>query len=306
MSATQQAEGCYTVEKYLTRTDWLRARQSGCGCSDAASVVGLSTYQSSYGLWVDKTEPLTNDPMDELQQWGLLLEPVILSEFCRRAKVNAYRVPEYTIYRDRERPYLLDSPDAQTADGQPVQLKTAHFQAGKIWQKEVPIAHLCQCQAEIHVTGADFAYIAVLVDGYQFRWHKVQRHQKFIDRLLRRIDYFWSEYVIKRQPPPTDYSAATTQAILRKYPSSNGAVVELPDELEPLYDEMKQLTAAENAASKRKDEIRNHVRTFIGDARYGYLPNGKGFQWAGENGSRRFTLCERCPEPTGSIGNPSG
>jgi putative phage-type endonuclease len=265
--------------------------------------VGLSTYQSAYSLWVNKTEPFKWEQMDEIAEWGLILEPVILQQFNLRAKADAILCKSNSLFRDGERKHLTASLDAIIIDDNkdvrpiPVQLKTAHFQAGRVWEKEVPPAYLCQVQAEIHVTGADYGFIAVLIDGYQFRWHKVQRHQKFIDRLLARIDHFWFEHVIKRVPPPTDYHEATTKALLRKYPTANGSVVELPDDMEPLYDEMKSLTAAESAAGKRKEEIKNAIRERMGSARYGYLANGKGFQWSGENGSRRFTLTERCPEP---------
>jgi putative phage-type endonuclease len=289
----------FTVETCPDRESWLQGRSGSVGASDAAAVVGLSTYQSAYGLWIDKTELFRMEELDELAEWGLILEPVICQEFARRSNVRTHLCQPFSFYRSRERHHVTASVDA-IAEGYPpipVQLKTAHFQAGKVWQKEVPLAYLCQLQTEIYVTGAAYGYIAVLIDGYQFRWHKVPRHQAFIDRLLKRIDHFWNEHVIKRVPPPTDYHEATTKALLRKYPTSTGTVVELPDELEPLYEEMKTLTAAESAASRRKEEIKNHVRERMGNARYGYLPNGKGFQWSGENGTRRFTLTERCPEP---------
>lgn len=292
----------YTVEKYLNRPEWLSGRNYSIGASDASAVVGLNSYQSAYGLWVNKTEPLSvESSMDEIAEWGLILERVIVEEFEKRASVNCHRamlMPDnFKILRSLERPHVHATCDTLTVDGQPVQAKTAHFQAGKIWAKEVPLSYLCQLQVELYVTGAEFGYIAVLIDGYQFRWHKVPRHQVFIDRLLKRIDHFWNEYVIKRVPPPTDYHEATTKALLRKYPTANGSVVQLPDEFETLYEEMRSLTAAETAASKRKDEIRNVIRERMGAARYGYVANGKGFCWSGENGSRRFTLTERCPEP---------
>lgn len=286
-----------STECYTTRDAWLAARQQSVGASEAAAIVGLSGYQSAYGLWVHKTEPLIIESMDEIAEWGLLLEPVILEQFAIRSGLEVERVPPFTITRDPNRQHVSCSLDA-LAGRAPVQLKTAHFQAGKIWSKEVPLAYLCQCQMEIHITDADHAYIAVLIDGYGFRWHKIHRHQKFIDRLLKRIDHFWAEHVVKRQPPPTDYHSATTAALARKYPAANGSTVELPPELESLIAEYDELTAAESAATKRKDEIKNLLKEKIGDARYGSFGGKDGFQWNGTDGKRTFRRAKRCPEPT--------
>lgn len=290
----------YIVRLFTTRADWLRGTHRSIGASASSRIVGLSQYGSCYSEWVRFTEPLVIDEPDEMQRWGLLLEPAILAEFVRLSGVSAEQPTSFLVHRSTERPHVHATLDAITDDGEPVELKTAHFTQAKIWKNEVPLPYMVQVQHQIYVTGAKHGYIAVLVDGYQFAWHKVARHQKFIDRLLKRLDNFWNSYVLTRQPPPTDYSQATTQALLRKYPTANGSCVDLPDDSDALYEEMKTLTATEAAAKKRKDWIKNYVRERMGEYRYGRCISGRGFQWAGENGSRRFTLTERCPDPTGN------
>jgi predicted phage-related endonuclease len=236
--------------------------------------------------------------MDEIARWGLLLEPVILAEFCRQSGVKAEQLPPITVHRDPERNYLHATLDAQADDGSPVELKTAHFAQAKIWKNEVPLPYMVQVQHQIHVTGAKCGYIAVLKDGYEFAWHRVERHQKFIDRLLKRLDRFWGRYVKGREPPPTDFSRATADALARQYPASNGNCIELPAELESLVAEYDELTAAESAATKRKDEIKNLLKSKIGENQYGTFISGNGFQWAGKDGKRTFRRAKRCPEPT--------
>jgi putative phage-type endonuclease len=277
------------VEKYDSRDAWLAGRHQSIGASEAAAVVGLSSYQSAYGLWVAKTEPIRIEPMEEIQRWGLLLEPAIRDEFNRVAPIKADTLPPNTIYRDRERPHLSCSFDAVGPDDEPVQLKTAHFAAAKVWAKEVPMAYMVQCQHEIHIAAAKCGYIAVLADGYQFAWHRVPRHQKFIDKLLKRLDNFWFEHVVKRVPPPTDYHAATSAALARQYPASNGKAIELAPELEPLVAEYDSLTKAESSAKKRKAEIANLLKQRLGDSEVGHFISGEAFKWKGGGGNRRFT-----------------
>lgn len=273
----------------------LAERQDSIGASESSQVVGLRP--SPYALWVRKTEPPIVEPQDELARWGLILQPEILAEFISKSGVTAFGAWREKTLRDPERPYITASPDAMSADGEPVELKTAHFAAAKIWATEVPPAYLCQVQHQIHVTNAKQGFIAVLVDGYQFAWHRVPRHQRFIDALLRRCDKFWNEYVVKRQPPPTDFSKATADALARKYPASNGSSIELDPELEPLVTEYDELTAAESAASRRKEEIKNLLKSKIGENQYGTFISGTGFQWSGKDERRTFRRAKRCPQP---------
>jgi predicted phage-related endonuclease len=291
-----------TVEKYLNRRDWLRAKHGRIGASSPAKIAGHSMYGTAYSEWVHLTEPFRLEPEEPWLSRCERMEPWICSEFVLASGIQAACVPKYEIRTNPKLPpYLCYSPDAMTADGKPLELKTAIFNSGKIWKNEVPMQYLIQVQQQIAIEDVDEGFIAVAIDGpLEFQWHRVPRHQVWIDRILKRLDHFWNNYVVKRQPPPTDYHEATTKALLRKYPTANGSVVELPDEFEVLYDEMKSLTAAETAASRRKEEIKNAIRERMGDNRYGYLASGKGFQWSGENGSRRFTLTERCPEPSNS------
>ena len=55
--------------KDLSRDEWLQARRSGLGSSDAATALGLNPYQSRLALWIEKTRPEqslnTIDPSDD-------------------------------------------------------------------------------------------------------------------------------------------------------------------------------------------------------------------------------------------------
>ncbi len=287
-----------SIERYLNRPDWLRGTHQSIGASTSAQIVRLSGYGSPYSAWVRFTEPLVINEPDEIQRWGLLLEPPILGEFVRQSGVRAAQLPSYTVHRDPNRSYVHATLDAQADDGSPVELKTAHFSQAKIWGKEVPLPYMVQVQHQMHVTDAKRAYIAVLKDGYEFAWHKVERHQTFIDRLLRKLDHFWAEFVVKRLPPPTDFSQATADALARKFPTANGSSVELPPELESLVGEYDELTTSVSTATKRKDEIKNLLKSKIGDNRYGSFASLEGFQWNGTDGKRTFRRAKKCPEPT--------
>lgn len=286
------------IEKYDSREAWLAARQRGIGASEASAIVGMSRYASAYSVWVDKTEPAKFGEMDQMQRWGLLLEPLILEEFnCHHNKhgVTAIRVAPNTIHRHPTLPFIFCSLDAQEALGpSPVQLKTAHNQAGREWTKKVPVAYMCQCQQEIAIMDADEAYIAVLIDGWDFRFHRVLRHQKFIDRLFQREEFFWTQYVEKRVAPPIDHSEATRRAIMRLYPDAKSEVVELDDEMLARANRRKELLDAIAEQQKECDTIENLIRALIGGASHARLPDGSGFSHkVNGHGTRTLRRCKK-------------
>ncbi len=85
----------------MTRADWLHARKSGLGGSDAAAILGVSPWTSGYTLWRDKTSDHTDDQSSLAMRRGTHLEPFILAE----AMVVD---PDLTVYRA---PYMLAHPD---------------------------------------------------------------------------------------------------------------------------------------------------------------------------------------------------
>ena len=273
------SESPFVAEHYDGRSDWLRnGRMNGIGASETAGLLGLSDYQSPYSLWVNKTETPEEREMDEIARWGLLLEPVICEELNRVLPDRRVDMAtQYSIHRSKERKHVYFSPDAFTDRGEPCQLKTAHFAQAKIWRNKVPVSYMCQMQQEIYVSGTDHGYIAVLKDGYEFAWHKVDRNDRFIERMLAKIDFFWNEYVLKRQAPPLDYSEATTTALRRLYPRDDDTVIELSEEMSRWTQERDAISAEMSVKARRVDEIDNHIRAHIGFASYGRCLDGSGY-----------------------------
>ena len=69
------------------RAAWLRLRRQGIGASEAACVLGESTYGSPMSVFAEKIS--TEEPVEEQSErmeWGQTLEPVILDEFADRSK----------------------------------------------------------------------------------------------------------------------------------------------------------------------------------------------------------------------------
>ena len=56
--------------KDMTREEWLEARKSGIGGSDAASVLGLNPYKSSVSVFMEKLDYIHGVSMSEkMMEW---------------------------------------------------------------------------------------------------------------------------------------------------------------------------------------------------------------------------------------------
>src|SRR5699024_6239617 len=68
----------------MTRKEWLRARQTGIGGSDASAILGFNPWKSPFELYIDKTSNEIEEIDNEAIHWGNVLEDVVADEFTRR------------------------------------------------------------------------------------------------------------------------------------------------------------------------------------------------------------------------------
>ena len=78
----------------LSYEEWLQLRKTGIGGSDAAVILGISPFKSTWELWNEKVKELQTLPEEtEAAYWGKLLEPVVREEFTARTGLRVYTEP---------------------------------------------------------------------------------------------------------------------------------------------------------------------------------------------------------------------
>ena len=78
----------------LSYEEWLQLRKTGIGGSDAAVILGISPFKSTWELWNEKVKELQTLPEEtEAAYWGKLLEPVVREEFTARTGLRVYIEP---------------------------------------------------------------------------------------------------------------------------------------------------------------------------------------------------------------------
>lgn len=199
---------------------------------------------------------------------------------------------DFAIFRSKERPHLTCTPDRLVYDGEQlvaeVSIKCAFFESAKEWAKSVPLEHQIQAQHTMYVLGVDTVYYAVLLNGCSFKWHTIRRNEKWIAKMLTRLDAFWAS-IQRGEYPNVDAAESTARALARRYPSPTAGHIELAGELTELGDEYDSILAEASKLDERKTLIQNIIREAIGNGTVGVLQDASGFSWSA-NGKGTRTL----------------
>lgn len=248
--------------KNLCREDWLNLRQSGIGGSDIAAIIGVSPYATAYDIYQSKTQPLSNEDMNEFAYWGTVLEDVVAKEFSKRSGLKVQNVN--FMMRHPERHWAVANIDraivnrdvsgtvrfkgGELTTDQIVEIKTASEYVGKNWgnedSDEVPDQYQCQAQWYMGVTGTQVCHMAVLIGGNKYRQYKIERHQDFIDYLFDAAEDFWLNNVLAGIEP----DATTLQNAKDKYPRHNPDTtldVDIDSEAAKAFEHYESLKAQE-------------------------------------------------------------
>ena len=278
-----------------SREQWLAARATGIGGSEASAVMGVGR-KSRYTLWAEKTGIVQPDDVDsEAAHWGKLLECVILGEFAKRSGREVRYWPQTLSVTHRELPWMRCTPDGlqwcEKRGAGVVQVKTCSQRMGSEygpgigwgddetdadpneWREYVPLNHQIQLQHEMAVCGADWGSLVVLIGGQQMKWWDVERDAGFCVT-LKSIEKSFMGLIERREPPEIDGSESTTATVKKMHPRDNGDEVALPVEMFDVALELELVKAERKAAEDREAGLANQLRAAIGDATFGRLVDG--------------------------------
>lgn len=210
----------------MSREEWLEVRRKTIGGSDAAAIVGLSSYGSPYTVWANKTGRLSDSEDNEAMRQGRDLEEYVARRW-REATGKAVRRCNAILYNSQY-PYAhADIDRAVVGENAGLECKTTStLNVRQFHGVEFPEQYYVQCVHYMAVTGADRWYLAVLVLGKGFYTFVLERNQDEIDALMAAEKDFW-DLVEQDIPPVLDGMEATGEALQAIYPSSNGGSIQL-------------------------------------------------------------------------------
>lgn len=249
---------------YLDATDdeeeWMAARRSGITATDAATILGLSSFTSPYALWESKVRG-SRRSSGEAAYWGTKLEEPIAQEFAQRHGVSLLN--PRILYRHPEHEWLRCTPDRFIMEPEwPVGLvecKTAGLRQAHKWDDGVPLNYVAQVIVQQAVTGLTDAHVAVLIGGQEYRDYQVEYDQTVVDEVIAKLHAWYHRHLLGGEPPGVDDSEATAEALKARYSlTEKGTVIELGEEVlgwidryrlarQSLDNAKREVTFAENA-----------------------------------------------------------
>ena len=101
----------------------------------------------------------------------------------------------------------------------------------------------------------------------------VDRDDKFIEAMIEKEAFFWTQ-VLDKIPPEPDGSIATTDTLKRLYPEDSGEIVPLPAEAAEWDRDIVISKGVIKRVESEKRAAENKLKAALGTATTGVLPTG--------------------------------
>jgi putative phage-type endonuclease len=247
----------------MDRTEWLEKRRKCITGTDIAAIVGLSKYGSPMSVYLDKlglsADIVENEPM----KWGKALEPVIAQRWAdeRGFEIKQGEFLTKGIYGG--------TPD-YIAPNTLLEVKTAGHYSAKFWGEpgsdSVPDSYMCQVQWYLMLLGLEYAELAALIGGQDYRVYKINRNEKLLETLKRAADRFWANHIEKKEAPQVDGTESSSEYLKQFFPKNTtnriiAAPYQLRDDIEHLHKIKRQI----KDLSEIENSLENRIKAIIGD-----------------------------------------
>ncbi|ALY08881.1 RecE-like exonuclease [Arthrobacter phage Galaxy] len=195
---------------------WLKARRSGLGASDTATILGLNDWSTPLQVWQEKTSTVPPDDSDtsEAAHWGNVLEHPVAVQTVKKHRHLGKIMPTPGLLAHKDHPWMLATVDRLLVDRGttgPVrsllEVKTTSVLAYRAhWVDGIPPARIqVQVQQQLAVTELPGAWVTCLVGGQQLAdpvW--VPRSEEVIGQLIHYGGMWWRDHVEGMlRPEPT-------------------------------------------------------------------------------------------------------
>lgn len=283
---------------------WHAARREGIGASDMGAILGLSAYQSAFGLYWEKVSSPEEWPGVEdnlAMRFGREDEEGIAKLFAERFRGWTVYVPPGALWKSTRQPSwmratpdrlitlehgMVEFDDLYHMHGERAEVTMAYAQSlvipleiksvssSKGWGKdgtdEIPLTYAVQLLQQCLVFDAPFGVLAARL-GKQLRVYVLHTydHHDLLDEMRAAGEKFW-EHVTHKIEPMVDGHEATEAALKQIYPGH------AEDEWDPpvllswsLLNDAARLRAKVKKATADLDAVKNQIREQLGNANVG-------------------------------------
>jgi putative phage-type endonuclease len=275
------------IEQFTSRPEWLAARRTGIGASDAAALFGVSPYHSRLSLYFEKRGLVEmGEAESEAMYWGRTLQEPIAARYAKETRRRIVLGGEFDLRRHEGEPFMIATLDAMAEidterQSQPapgggtgpgvVEIKNTGFFKREDWTDEPPLPFLIQANHQMYVEGTQWASVAALVGGNMFFYADLKRNDAFIEVLVKQCRTFWEDHVLAGKEPAPDASEATKRVLKALYPRDTGEAKALPAMYVDIDAELEKVKAEQKKLDSRRDELEAKLKLAIGAASIGII-----------------------------------
>lgn len=162
-----------SLRTFKSREEWLNARTSYIGGSDAAAVIGQNPWMSNVDLWKQKTGRMAKPFVtNEAIEYGNDAEPLLRELFRIDHPELVVEYAEHNMWNNAKYPFAHASLDGwyYYEDGTfgILEIKTGNILSSvnyEKWRNQIPQNYYCQILHYMAVTGASEATVKALLKG---------------------------------------------------------------------------------------------------------------------------------------------
>lgn len=250
----------------LSHREWLRYRKLGIGGSDAGAICGLNPYVTAMQVYHDKISDTADDTDNEAMRQGRDLEEYVAQRFMEATGKKVRRAN--AIFYNEENPFMLANVDRLiVGEDAGLECKTASpYMADKWKGGEIPMHYQIQCHHYMAVCDTRAWYIAVLIYGKEFKFHKIERDEDIIADLIQIEKDFWEDNVLSRTLPAPDGPKAADKVIASYFKETEPVSILLPSSFDGILKHRQDLVSAIDKMEKEKKQIEQELKLYMGKA----------------------------------------
>ena len=249
----------------IEKKEWLRYRKGGIGGSDAGAVCGLNPYRTAMEVYYDKTSDEIEEIDNEAMRQGREFEEYVARRFMEATGKKVRRAN--ALYYDERYPFMYADVDRLVVgENAGLECKTASPYMADQWKGgKIPLSYQIQCYHYMSVFQADAWYIAVLIYGKEFQFHRIERDEAVISDLIHIEKNFWKDHVEKKILPEPDGSKVADNVIAERFKKSQGISLPLMgfDEKLKRRQELVEIMARMETEKKK---IEQELKLYLGEA----------------------------------------
>ena len=254
---------------YGSHEEWLQIRRGYIGGSDAGAIVGMNPYSSAFSVWAEKTGKLPEFEGNVATRVGTMLEDLVARLFMEETGKKVQRL-NFTLVNP-DYPFACANIDREIIGEDAVlEIKTTNsfVNVKKFRTGEYPEMWYAQITHYLAVTGAQKAYLAVLIEGRDFKIFELERNEEEIKALMDTERDFWNTYVVPKRTPPVDGHSATSDAIKALFDIDDGDTRDL-NGMERIFEQRSLLNKHIKDLKAELDGIDNSIKLQLGNASKG-------------------------------------